>query len=755
MRVVCIHIPRGGSSDAASAAADAIYATKCENVPNLNFLHQLEDLAESIWEPFSLEYYSSSNIVYVCMAGSDSIIDYLTTGIYTWMGSAEVRDVEDYTLRTTPDTVTVGMDLSVWRPDIYPLVSWRKLRFASVAPTLTALSQIPQGDRALVQVIVKPVHDSSMLHLKLALARNQERFINKLRPRNWLRKGLPNETWDLIKKKCVSHLFQINYRISAFAEAPADSGTKSLDAIAQRLAQHVTAVADSTKHFNSVDQNRLVMGRMERGKSFLQRVQSRRFLKPFRVSSEELSAIWIPPGVGLIPNTAQVLSRKAPPPVGLPANTEDEQICFFGHTNYRDTVIPFGIRRFDRRRHMYVVGKSGSGKSCLLQLLVRNDIEQGFGCAVLDPHGDLVDDILKLVPKHRANDVVIFDPSDAAHPPSFNPIHAVRPELRTRVTMSFVDAFRRVFGSDWSERMDHVLRYAMLGLVNLPGANILSLRRMLADDVFRAEVVRQASDESVKRFWLREFSARRKDFEEGPISRLLNRLDELLAMETMRNILGQSKSLFDFREFMDSRKIVLLKISKGVLGSENAELLGTLLIWKIYEAAMSRADIPAEDRQDFYFYIDELQNFATESFGEILSESRKYRLCLTFANQYLGQLSDPIRRTVFGNVNNFLSFRVGAEDAGLVARELAPRFGSEDVVNLALREFYAKMSINGEVQESFSGRTLDVRYLPENERSVTQCLENSRARYCLPVNQAREQISRGGAQQQSPRRSLP
>jgi hypothetical protein len=745
MRVVCIHIPRGGSTDAASAAADAVYATKCEAVPSLNFWHQLDDLAESIWEPFSLEYYSSSNIVYVCMAGSDSVLDYLTTGIYTWMGSAEIRDVEDYTLNVTPNTVTVGMDLKMWRPDIYPLSNWRKLKFASVGPTLTALSLLPEGDRVLVQVIVNPLHDSASLHLKLALARSEERFMNKLRPRNWFRRGLPNETWDLIKRKCVSHLFHINYRVSAFAEAPTNSGTKTADSIAQRLAQHVTAVADATRNFNTVDQNRFVLGKMERGKMFLQKVQDRKFIKPFRLSTEELSTIWVPPGVGWIPNTAQVLSRKAPPPVGLPTNAEDNQISFFGHTNYRDTVIPFGVRRFDRRRHMYVVGKSGGGKSCLLQLLVRNDIEQGFGCAVLDPHGDLVDEILKLVPKHRANDVVIFDPSDSAFPPSFNPIHAVRPELRTRVTMSFVDAFRRVFGSDWSERMDHVLRYAMLGLVNLPGANILSLRRMLADDSFRAEVVRQASDESVKRFWLREFSARRQDFEEGPISRLLNRLDELLATETMKNIFGQSKNLFDFREFMDSRKIVLLKISKGVLGTENAELLGTLLIWKIYEAAMSRADIPAEDRQDFYFYIDELQNFATESFGEILSESRKYRLCLTFANQYLGQLSAPIRKTIFGNVNNFLSFRVGAEDAGLVASELAPRFGTEDVVNLALREFYAKMSIDGEVQESFSGRTLDVRYLPENELSVAQCLENSRSRYCLPVSQAREQVSRGVA----------
>jgi len=743
MRVVCIHIPRGGTSDAASSAADAIYATKCENVPPTNFWHQLEDLAESIWEPFSLEYYSSGNIVYVCMAGSDSILDYLTTGIYTWMGSAEIRDVEDYTYNITPNTVAVGMDLKMWRPDIYPLVEWRMLKIAAIAPTLTALSQLPDGDRVLVQVVVKPLRDSPALHLSLAAARSTESLVNKMRPRNWLRKGLPNETWNLIKKKCVSHLFKINYRVSAFCEAPDHADTETINAIEERLANHVIASADATKHFNTVDQNRLLRGRIERGKSVVQRAQSRSFIKPFRVSSAELATIWVPPGVGAIPNTAQVLSRKAPPPVGLPTNVKDSQISFFGHTNYRDTVIPFGIRRFDRRRHTYIVGKSGSGKSCLLQLLVRNDIEQGFGCAVLDPHGDLVDDILKLVPKHRANDVVIFDPSDSAFPPSFNPFYAVKPELKTRVTMSFVDAFRRVFGSAWSERMDHVLRYAVLGLVNLPGASILSLRRMLADDAFRSEVVRQASDESVKRFWLREFSARRKDFEEGPLSRLLNRLDELLAMETMRNIFGQSKSLFDFREFMDSRKIVLLKISKGVLGSENAELLGTMLIWKIYEAAMSRADTSLENRQDFYFYIDELQNFATESFGEILSESRKYRLCLTLANQYLGQLSAPIRRTVFGNVANFLSFRVGAEDAGLVANELAPKFGTEDVVNLALREFYAKISINGEVQESFSGRTLDVRYLPESEQAASTCIENSRARYCLPVSKAREEAARG------------
>jgi ABC-type oligopeptide transport system ATPase subunit len=452
-------------------------------------------------------------------------------------------------------------------------------------------------------------------------------------------------------------------------------------------------------------------------------------------STVELASIYHPPLLGALPNTAMVLSRKGPPPRNLPTSISDPDICTFGTVNYRDLSTKFGIKRFDRRRHLYVVGKSGSGKSCLMQLLVRNDMDRGLGCAVIDPHGDLIDDIMKLVPKHRVQDVVVFDPSDVNFPASFNPMDPVRPELRVRVALSFLDSFKRVFGGDWCQKMDHVLRYAMLGLLAVPGSNILSLRRMLSDEQFRGEVVRRASDESVKRFWLRDFMARRQEFEEGPMSRLLNRLDELLASENIRNILGQSQNAFNFRSFMDSRKIVLIKISKGVLGSENATLLGTLIIWKIYEAAMSRADMPAEDRKDFFLYVDEFQNFATESFTEILSESRKYNLSLTFANQYLGQLPSNIRKTVFGNVANILSFRVGSDDAGIVSPEFKPLFGDEDLLNLPLREFYLKMSIDGQVQDSFSGRTIDLKYPSDKENYAEECLAHSRKTYCKTLEQ--------------------
>jgi hypothetical protein len=712
-----------------------VYETFWDLVNVKMFMHQLDDLVESRWEPFSLELYAANKMVYVCMAGTDDMIDVLTTGVYSWMGDCEIRDVEDYTQKIGPNTMLVGAEMKLWRPEIYPLKDYRGIPTNSMVPIVTPMSQISENDRMLYQIIVRPLKDTPRLQLKLAMKRAEENFTHHLRARSWLKKGLPVNSLKLIKDKCTGNLLSVSFRIASLTDLPANASKNEKSATLKRLSDNVETLGNALKSFNTQDENRFVLGKLESGKSLISRFQERQFLKPKMFSTVELASIYHPPLLGALPNTAMVLSRKGPPPRNLPTSISDPDICTFGTVNYRDLSTKFGIKRFDRRRHLYVVGKSGSGKSCLMQLLVRNDMDRGLGCAVIDPHGDLIDDIMKLVPKHRVQDVVVFDPSDVNFPASFNPMDPVRPELRVRVALSFLDSFKRVFGGDWCQKMDHVLRYAMLGLLAVPGSNILSLRRMLSDEQFRGEVVRRASDESVKRFWLRDFMARRQEFEEGPMSRLLNRLDELLASENIRNILGQSQNAFNFRSFMDSRKIVLIKISKGVLGSENATLLGTLIIWKIYEAAMSRADMPAEDRKDFFLYVDEFQNFATESFTEILSESRKYNLSLTFANQYLGQLPSNIRKTVFGNVANILSFRVGSDDAGIVSPEFKPLFGDEDLLNLPLREFYLKMSIDGQVQDSFSGRTIDLKYPSDKENYAEECLAHSRKTYCKTLEQ--------------------
>ena len=728
MQVVCIHIPRNNTSDVA-----AIQQVEWEIFPARLFCHQLDNLVESIWEPFSLELYATRKMFYVCMAGSERMIDILTTGIYSWLPDGDVQQRDDYTTQVSENTMVVGAEAHLWRPDIYPLKDYRNMATNSMASIAAPLHQVPDTDQVVYQIVVRPLKDNASLHLDLARQRFQERFVRGLRIRSWLKKDLPVNSVDLIRNKCSRNLVMASVRVAALTEVPLGATKQERERTFTRLSEHVRGIGDALRTFNTQDENRILLGPIESGPRFAKRLSERRFCKPFKLSTIELASLFHPPALGALPNTATVLSKKTPPPPNLPTTFRDAEVSTFGTVNFRDLSTRFGIKRSDRRGHTYIVGKSGSGKSCLMQLLVQKDMERGYGCAVIDPHGDLIDDLLRMVPKHRIKDVVVFDPSDLNYPISFNPMAPFRPEFKLRVATSFLDAFKRVFGDDWSQKMDHVLRYAMLGLSDLPGSNVVSLRRMLSDETFRGEVVRRATDESVKRFWLREFPARRREFEEGAISRLLNRLDDLLANQNIRRILEQEVNTLNFRSFMDSGKLVFIKISKGVLGSQSATLLGTLLIWKIYEAAMSRADTAAESRKDFYLYIDEFQNFASNSLTEILSESRKYNLCLTFANQYLGQLTDSIRSTIFGNVANLLSFRVGAEDARILAQEFQPNFSDEDLINLPVREFYLKMSIDGQVQSAFSGRTVTVQPHETAESHVEECIKSSREAYSRPT----------------------
>jgi hypothetical protein len=736
MYVVRLHIPRKSVS-----LEGAIYDTTFNTTPANGFSAQLRDIARGSYEPFSLEFYATNNSVYICMAGNEERIRGITSCIYGYQGDIEFQTIPDYTLEASDEMLTGSTDLHLELPDIYPLQNYKMFGWNVLSPVLTAMGRIPDGDTALVQVLVRPLRDSTRLHIETALARYIDSFVRKLRPRTWLKHTNDEETTTLIKEKSLGQLFRVNYRISSRTHISKNPSANELRKAKMRITNNLVMMANGTKTLNTVNQNRLVVGPVRFGRGVERKIAERRFDRPFKLSALEVTSMWHPPSLAVLPNTARVLSRKAPPPRALPRTGGDAQISFFGRTNYREQRDPFGIRRFDRRRHLYVVGKSGNGKSCLLQLLVASDIEQGYGCAVLDPHGDLVDDLLRIIPKHRIKDVVIFDPSDTLHPPSFNPMIPIRADDAMRVTLSFLDTFKRVFGSAWSDKMDYILRYSLNALLAIPGTSIVSLRRFLSDDEFRSRVVARSSDESLRRFWEVEFPARRGEFEAGSISQLLNRLDELLATDMIRNILGQPTNTFDFREFIDSRKIVLFKVSKGVLGAENASLLGSLIIWKLYEAAMSRADQAVEQRQDFYFYVDEFQNFATPSFGEILSESRKYRLCLTFANQFLGQLPGGVSDTIFGNIANLISFRVGSEDAGAISNECKPQIGKEDLLNLGVREFYVKMSVDGEVQEAFSGETLDVVTPPAQQCFAKECIEHSRSKYALPLAQAEEQLA--------------
>jgi type IV secretory pathway TraG/TraD family ATPase VirD4 len=402
--------------------------------------------------------------------------------------------------------------------------------------------------------------------------------------------------------------------------------------------------------------------------------------------------------------------------------------------------VPFGILRADRRRHLYAIGKSGSGKSKLLELLIYEDLQNGEGVAVLDPHGDLVDDILRYVPEHRINDVVLLDPSDTEFPIAFNPLEKVSDAQKMQVTIGFLQIFKKLFGSNWSDRLEHVLRYTVLALLDSPNTTVLSILKMLTDKNYRQKIVSRIQDSVVKSFWVSEFAAWSEKFDADAITPLLNKVGQFVATNMIRNMIGQPITKFNIRELMDNKKILLMKVSKGLLGEENSSLIGAMFITKLYQAAMERADTPENQRTDFYLYVDEFQNFATDTFAEILSEARKYRLNLTIAHQYMGQLSDTVRKTVFGNVGSMVSFRVGAEDAVILAEEYNPVFKERDIINLGVREFYTKMSVNGELREAFSGRTLDAP-VPKDDftRSI---IEQSRRKYCLPKAEVETMLKR-------------
>jgi GTPase SAR1 family protein len=736
MFVIRLHLPRR-----VQTLEGAIIDIEWGVSPAFSFCGKIEDLQSSGSGPFSMEMFSQDNCISLCIAGDEATVMNVAGNIYGYNSDLEVHQIPDYTEQWTESTLVAGADLYLELPDIYPLQDWKPFAWSSLTPVLTALGRIAETDTALVQVLDRPISDSNMLQIERFITRLIDRIVRIFRPRQWLRTKGEHKSHESIQKKGLSSLHWVNYRISTHTELPKNATSQQIREARARLKRNIIMIANAAKVYNTTHDNRFRLGPILFGSGIKKKVQERRFHAPYKLCNEEVATLWHPPYVTTLPNTARVLAKKLAPPRLLPTTAGDPQVSFFGRTNYRQQREDFGIRRFDRRRHLYLVGKSGTGKSCLLELLVKSDIEQGYGCAVLDPHGDLVDDILRFIPKHRINDVVIFDPSDINHPPSFNPMIPIRPDQKMRVALGFLDTFKRVVGSAWSERMDYVLRYAMIALLNVPGTSIVSLRRLLSDDDFRREVVKRSNDESVKRFWEVEFPANRAEFEAGPISQLLNKLDELLATDMVRNILGQPLNTFDFRDFIDSRKIVLCKVSKGVLGAENSALLGSLIIWKIYEAALSRADQAESSRQDFYFYIDEFQNFATSSFGEILSESRKYRLCLTFANQFLGQLPAGVSDTVFGNIANLISFRVGSQDAGAVANELKPNISADDLLNLGLRQFYTKMSVDGEVQEVFSGVTLDVKKPHPSDAFVSECIAHSRRNYALPLAQAEEQLA--------------
>lgn len=417
---------------------------------------------------------------------------------------------------------------------------------------------------------------------------------------------------------------------------------------------------------------------------------------------------------------------------------EEQDICFFAQTNYRNQMRQFGIKLDDRRRHMYVIGKTGMGKTTVMENMVLHDIYAGHGVGVVDPHGDFAEKIINFVPANRINDVVYFNPCDLDFPIGFNILEVENDEQKHLVASGLMGIFKKIWPDVWSARMEYILNNTILALLDYPGSTLLGINRLLSDKKYRRKVIRQVKDPVIKAFWQTEFASYNDRYAQEAVAPIQNKIGQFLSASVIRNMVAQVKSTIDVRQLMDNRKIIIMNLSKGRIGEDNSRLLGGMLITKIQLAAMERVDTPEKDRKDFFLYVDEFQNFASPSFANILSEARKYRLSLIMAHQYITQLDEVVANAVFGNVGTILTFRVGGQDAEFLVKEFTPTFLEEDIVNLPKFQIFLKLMIDGVASHPFSAMTMPPIGTPTGNSE--KIIRVSRERYAKPRDLIEEKI---------------
>jgi CxxC-x17-CxxC domain-containing protein len=429
----------------------------------------------------------------------------------------------------------------------------------------------------------------------------------------------------------------------------------------------------------------------------------------------------------------------------LPEIPVNKDITYLGLTTYRDKNQLFGIKRKDRRQHVYILGKSGTGKSVLMFNMIIQNIQNGEGVCMVDPHGENVEAILSAIPRHRLKDVIYFNPADADYHIGFNVLELIDPQYKHLVASGLMGIFTKIWANAWSARMEYILNNTILALLDTPGTTLLGIPRMLVDKDYRQKIISNLKDPVIKAFWVHEYEAWQDKFRNEAIAPIQNKVGQFLSTSIIRNVVGQTKSTINIFDMMNEGKIFLVNVSKGRIGEDNSALLGGMIITKIQLAAMERVRIPEENRKDFYLYVDEFQNFVTDAFAGILSEARKYRLNLTVAHQYTAQLisdkSSAVRDAVFGNVGTIIVFRVGADDADFLEKEFEPEFVPQDIVNLPNYKVYMKLMIDGVTSRPFSAKTLPQMVKGGDRKIEQEVIESSRKLYCKSKEEVEREIN--------------
>lgn len=654
---------------------------------------------------------------------------------------------EDYSARSLEHAVTYTAELGLIDNEVLPIKTFQSFEVDPLAAITATLAKLEDKDEEMwIQFLMRPVGDdwhrkssTYVSRVKAGLIKSGGHGVGHyaFRALEALWKppadsGKPPEVSERdkgriseVEKKSVKLGYQVKIRMSYFGH----------DETTARL--RMQAIVGTFKQYNSTNLNGFQIKSPTYDVDGVAQYRARFFIdRGYILNIEELASVFHLPHTNVeTPNIVWATSKTAEPPAKLPiiiGAESDNQISAFGLTNFRGINQQFGmLRGGDRSRHIYIIGQTGTGKSGLLELFALSDIFHNQGYAIIDPHGDFAINNLRFIPPSRVNDVIYFNPADTAYPVGFNPMEVIDVNLKNNISSEVIGVLKRMFGESWGPRLEYILRYTILALLDTPGTTLLDITRMLTDKKFRKQVVESCTDTVVKQFWNVEFASWTDKFANEAIAPVLNKVGAFTANPIIRNIIGQPRSTFNIRQIMDEGKILVVNLSKGLIGEDNAAILGSFLVTKIQLAAMSRSDIPRiEDRRPFYLYVDEFQNFATDSFATILSEARKYALNLTVANQYVSQMQPTVRDAVFGNVGSMISFRISPDDAPLLGKNFAPQFLPEDIMQMHNRHFIASMVINGEKAPAFSATTLT---LPPAQTDFSpQIIDNTRRNYARP-----------------------
>lgn len=724
-------------------------------------LHGLLDAStETSNEILNFEIHASSKGIDFYVVVNSDLQNFVESQIYANYPGAQISKVEDYinNIDTSGKTLLL-QNLVFEKKSYFPIKTFKDFEVDPLNAITESLSNLKTTDDIVLQYTIKPEKDAwqeegnkyvATLRTNGVIS-NDSIFIVILKG---LGKGLANlffgpssssdSAQETPKPKLTSldeiHLAAIEEKMTKMGFSSELKIFASSENVTD-LQSNLRSIKSSFKQFSSTQINSFKTGSLNLSDtSAVEYIKARRLSKTekYILNTEELASVFHFPSLVSTPNVSFTHSKKGEPPLNLPVEGD---VNFFGTTSFRNKEVKFGIKNNDDRlRHMYFVGKTGSGKSTLFENMIVQDIIAGRGCGYIDPHGETIEKILSRIPKDRIKDVVLIDPSDADNPVGINVMECPDPRQRNLLASSVLSAIKLQFGSfSWGPRLEYLLNYSLLTLIEIEGTSLLGITRLLTDKNYRKYILEKIKDPMILKFWNEEYSELDKTFGAEAVSPIQNKVGRLLASSTTRNILGQRNSSVKFNEVMDSKKILLVNLSKGKIGEDNANLLGSLIVNRLMFYAMQRASIPESQRVPFYLYVDEFQNFATESFVTILSEARKYGLSLHLTHQYTAQLPETIKDAILGNVGSIVALTLGAQDAEILAPEFMPVFEQNDLISQERFHFYCKLYIDGSTSKAFSGKSLPPEYIEENNYS-DEIKQYSAETYGRPKEYVEEKI---------------